>query len=73
MAWAEDRAIRGRNPSADPGAKTGGRAAGPLVDRPSFPFPSGIGSKAINPSGRSPEFLEYEKIVNTGRRSPGYA
>ncbi len=71
MAWAEDRAIRGRNPSAAPGAKTGGRAAGPLVDRPSFPFPSGIGTKAINPSGRSPEHWEGQKLTNTGRRSPG--
>jgi len=26
MAWAEDKAIRGRDPSADPGAKTEGRA-----------------------------------------------
>jgi hypothetical protein len=71
MAWAEDRVVRGRNPSADPGAKTGGRAARPRVDRPSFPFPSGIGIKAINPSGRSPEHWGGQKIVNTGRRSPG--
>ena len=42
-AWAEDRAPRRRDPSADPGAKTeGGRHDAAL----SFPF--GIGAKAAN-------------------------
>jgi hypothetical protein len=41
--WAEDRATRGRDPSADPGAKTG--AGGRM---PPLPI-SGIGHKAINP------------------------
>jgi hypothetical protein len=41
--WAEDRATRGRDPSADPGAKTGvGGGMPPLRI-------SGIGQKAINP------------------------
>jgi hypothetical protein len=41
--WPEDRATRGRDPSAEPGAKTGvgGRT-------PPLPI-SGIGPKAINP------------------------
>ena len=41
--WAEDRATRGRDPSADPGAKTGEGGTMPP------PRPSGIGPKAINP------------------------
>ena len=41
--WAEDRATRGRDPSADPGAKTG--VGGRM---PPLPI-SGIGHKAINP------------------------
>jgi len=53
--WAEDRALLGSNPSADPGAKTGGRAADLTVGRSPSASPSGIGTKAINPSGRSPE------------------
>ena len=53
-AWAEDRATVGTDPSADPGAKTEGRAADRQVRRLSF-HPFGIGIKAINPSGRSPE------------------
>ena len=71
MAWAEVRAIRGRNPSADPGAKTEAWAAVDNACRLSFPSPFGIGTKALNPSGRSPEHLEREKIVESGRRSPG--
>jgi hypothetical protein len=40
--WAEDKATRGRDPSADPGAKTGvGSMMLPLGN-------SGIGQKAIN-------------------------
>lgn len=31
----------------------------------------GIGTKAIHRSGRSPEILKREKIVNTERGSPG--
>jgi hypothetical protein len=51
-AWAEDRATVGTDPSADPGAKTEGR----VVRRPTFfSTPFGIGTKALNPSGRSPE------------------
>jgi hypothetical protein len=38
MAWAEDRATVGTDPSADPGAKTEGWAAASLC-RPPFPDP----------------------------------
>ena len=41
--WAEDRATRGRDPSADSGAKTGEGGTMPP------PRPPGIGPKAINP------------------------
>ena len=41
--WAEDRATRGRDPSADPGAKTGVGGRTPPLRIP------GIGQKAINP------------------------
>ena len=42
-AWAEDRATRGRDPSADPGAKhRRGR-------HDAAPRPTGTGPKAINP------------------------
>jgi len=44
--WAEDRALRGRNPSAVPGAKIGERAA---TRRPLSL--SEIGINAINPGG----------------------
>jgi len=57
-AWAEDRALLGSNPSADPGTNTEGRAAVPNAARLFHPF--GIGTKAINPSGRSPESLDGE-------------
>ena len=33
-AWAEDRATRGRDPSADPGAKTGKGGRTPPLDIP---------------------------------------
>jgi len=42
-AWAEDRATRGRDPSADPDAKTGAGGRTPPLGL------SGIGRKAINP------------------------
>jgi hypothetical protein len=46
MTWAEDRATRGRDPSAVPGAKTGdGTRRRPVS------VVSGIGPKAINPRG----------------------
>jgi hypothetical protein len=41
--WAEGRATRGRDPSADPGAKTGVGGRTPPLGIP------GIGRKAINP------------------------
>ncbi len=56
MPWAEDKAIRGRNLSAGPGAKI---EAGAACWSPVFPR-FGIGIKAINPSGRSVQHLERE-------------
>jgi hypothetical protein len=49
-AWAEDRAMLGSNPSADPGTKT---EAGCYTRHPvSLVVASlGIGTKAINPGG----------------------
>jgi len=48
-AWAEDRAMLGSNPSADPGPKT---EAGCPDGVPRFAFLTlGIGTKAINPGG----------------------
>ena len=41
--WAEDRATRGRDPSADPGAKTGVGGRTPPLGIP------GIGRNALNP------------------------
>ena len=52
MAWAEDRAIRWTEPERRPRGQDR-RLGGPLVAR--LPLPFGIGIKAINPSGRSPE------------------
>ena len=52
--WAEDRATLGSDPSADPGAKTEGRAI-ESVARLSRPF--GIGIEAINPRGEAAEHL----------------
>ena len=43
VTWAEDRAARGRDPSADSGAKTGVGGRTPPLGIP------GIGRKAINP------------------------
>ena len=55
-SWAEDRATVGTDPSAAPGAKTEGRAAHTVARL--YPTPFGIGTKAINPSRRSREFLK---------------
>ena len=51
MAATEDRATRGRDPSADCGAETEGWAA---HRRPSFQIPFGIGINAINPEAAQP-------------------
>jgi len=48
-ARAEDRALLGSNPSADPGAKTERRAMSSFVARLSR-IPFGIGMKALNHS-----------------------
>ena len=64
-AWAEDRAMLGSNPSADPGAKT---EAGCLLWYPvSFFFPFlnlGIGINAVNPRGlgaKPPQIVEVKR------------
>ena len=54
-ARAEGKALLGSNLSADPGAKTEGRAVHPAACLSSSPF--GIGTRAINPSRRSREFF----------------
>lgn len=58
MAWAEDRATVGTDPSADPGAGSERRAMDPSVACFSPPF--GVGIKALNPSRRSREFFGRE-------------
>ena len=55
LTWAEDRATLGSDPSADPGAKTEGRAA-ERVARLSSPF--GFGAHAINPRREVEELLD---------------
>ena len=62
----------GTDPSADPGAKTEGRTG--LHVGASFSPPFGIGRKAINPSGRSPEHLSkncesHPQILVRNRKS----
>ena len=58
-AWAEDRALLGSNPSADPGARTERRAMDAAVARLSSTS-FGIGGKAINPSRPSREHLDTQ-------------
>ena len=48
MTWSEDKAIRGRNPSAEPGAKTEGSSAVDNACRLSFPSLFGSGVTFIN-------------------------
>ena len=73
-AWAEDKATVGTDLSADPGAKTEGRAMDSSLARLSR-LPFGIGSKAINPSRQSREQLEIQTpgdglpvVANSDRR-----
>jgi hypothetical protein len=58
-AWAEDRALLGSNPSADPGARTERRAMDSSVARLSSTT-FGIGTKAKNPSRRSREHWDIQ-------------
>jgi len=46
MTWAEDRALRGRNPSADPGVVSEARAATPTLPPTSLAY----NTYAQNPS-----------------------
>ncbi len=73
MAWAEDRALLGSNPSADPGAKTEGRAAGDYhASAPLLSF--GIGTKAKNPSATEltrrtiTDAFSFQKLLTNGKR-----
>lgn len=68
--WTEDRATLGSDPSADPGAKTEGRAA-PPVARLSLPTPDpspfGFGIQAINPrraAAKDPGAINAELCVS---------
>ena len=73
--WAEDRATVGTDPSADPGAKTEGRAADPLVDRPSLPFPSGLAQSDEFPAAqpRAISRLPPAKVARiSGRKWPRF-
>jgi len=51
MTWTEDRATQECDPSADPGAKTEGRAAS---THGAARLPFGIGTKALNSRGTMP-------------------
>ena len=59
MTWAEDRAIRGRNLSADPGAKTEGRAEGHLAFSACSSLPLRDWHQAINPSRQQPRVRNW--------------
>ena len=64
MTWAEDRALLGSNSSADPGARSEGRAVSQTGAAPPFPFvygtmrkiPGGLGdwSPSYNNTAFSP-------------------
>ena len=56
--WAEDRAIRGRNLSADPGAKTEGRAEDRLACSARSSHPLRDWHQAINPSRQPPRAMD---------------
>ena len=68
--WAEDRATLGSDPSADPGAKTEGRAEDRLTFSARSSHPFGIGTKAINPSRRSREQFDWEQRLLPGDGLP---
>ena len=68
--WAEDRATVGTDPIADPGSKTGGRAIPSDRDRPFSQSTSGIGTKALNPSGLGPEHWTAREHARPGDRLP---
>jgi hypothetical protein len=54
MTWAEDRATVGTAPSADPGAKTEGRAEDRLACSARSSHPLRDWHQAINPSRQQP-------------------
>jgi len=60
--WAEDRATVGTDLSADPGAKTEGRAADLRIDRPSLPA-SGLapGDKSLAAQPRAVSYSQLGK------------
>jgi len=64
VTWAEDRATQRCDPSADPGAKTEGRAvrsSHAAAARPSF----GIGTKATNLRGTTPRLFRQDVLPHS--------
>ena len=71
LRWVQDTAAVRTDLSTDPGPRlTAWRPANALCLRLLL---LGIDTKAIESSGRGPEPIEREKIVNTGRRFPDCA
>jgi hypothetical protein len=62
MAWMEDRATQECDPSADPGAKTEGRA---VATRAAARPPFGIGAKAINSRGTMPRMPRQDALQHS--------
>ena len=63
LTWAEDRAVR-TDPSADPGAKTEGRAV-THSSAAHLPHPLGIGTKALNLRGTMPRNPRHDASLNS--------
>ena len=57
--WAEDRAPVGTDPSADPGAKTEGRAEDRLAYSARSSHPLRDWHQALNPSRRQPRAFDW--------------
>ena len=71
MTWAEDRATVGTDLSADPGAKTEGRAEYRLACSARSCQPLRDWHNALNPSRHSREQLDRGKTFDPERRSLG--
>jgi len=67
MAWAEDRATVGTDPSADPGAKTEGRAEDHLACSARSSHPLRDWHKAINPSRPRPRAIGWLRRRQCGQ------
>jgi hypothetical protein len=64
LTWAEDRASLRTDPSADPGAKTEGRAV-THSSAAHLPHPLGIGTKALNLRGTMPRNPRHDASLNS--------